>query len=115
EFCGMATSDSDSVNTEVSPEPEELYFEIVENINLNLKEFIYHKEKLTVYEKEMNTLTEERTRFYNMYEQAEANKVELYKNLKDKTVSFEKILKIKDDEIKRLKNERSNALSVKEF
>src|SRR5581483_8129480 len=105
EFCGMASCDSDSVNSEVSSELSELYFEIFENIDLNQKEFVNLKEKLTLCEKEMNVLTEERTRFFTMYEQAESNKVELYKSLKDKTTTFEKTLKAKDDEIKRLKNE----------
>ncbi|KAJ9562008.1 hypothetical protein OSB04_007168 [Centaurea solstitialis] len=118
EFCGMATSDSDSVNSknsEVSSELEELYFEIVENIDSHQEEFNCLKEKLSMCEKEMNILTEERTRFFNMYEQAEANRIDLYKSLKDKTITFEKTLNAKDDEIKSLKNEKTNALFVKEF
>ncbi|KAJ9544955.1 hypothetical protein OSB04_024662 [Centaurea solstitialis] len=82
EFCGMEKSDSDSVNSknpEVSSELEELYSEIVENIDSHQEEFNCLKEKLSMCENEMNILTEERTRFFNMYEQAEANRIELYK------------------------------------
>ncbi|KAJ9566532.1 hypothetical protein OSB04_002498 [Centaurea solstitialis] len=118
ELCGMARSDSDSVNSKnsvVSSELKELYFEIVENIDSQQEEFNCLEEKLSMCEKEMNILTEERTRFFNMYEQAEANRIELYKSLKAKTITLEKTLKEKDDGIKGLKNERTNALSVKEF
>ncbi|KAJ9552812.1 hypothetical protein OSB04_016857 [Centaurea solstitialis] len=103
EFCGMAKGESEGVNKdpEVSSELKELYSEIVENIDLHQEELNNLKEKLSVCKKEMNTLTEERTRFFTMYEQAEANRIELYKK--------------KNDEIKNLRNERTNALSVKEF
>ncbi|KAJ9544869.1 hypothetical protein OSB04_024576 [Centaurea solstitialis] len=117
-FCGMAKGESDLVNNKnpkVSSELEKLYSEIVENIDSHQEEFNSLKEKLSICEKEMNTLTEERSRFFTMYEQTEANRIELYKRLKEKTIIFEKSLKEKDDEIKRLKNERTNALSVKEF
>ncbi|KAJ9546881.1 hypothetical protein OSB04_019424 [Centaurea solstitialis] len=118
EFCGMAKGESEGVNNkdpEVSCELKELYSEIVENIDLHQEELNNLKEKLSVCKKEMNTLTEERTRFFTMYEQTEANRIELYKSLKEKTTIFEKTLKEKNDEIKNLRNERTNALSVKEF
>ncbi|KAJ9546486.1 LOW QUALITY PROTEIN: hypothetical protein OSB04_019029 [Centaurea solstitialis] len=118
ELCGMVKGESDLVNNknpEVSSELEKLYSEIVENIDSHEEEFNSLKERLSICEKEMNTLTEERSRFFIMYEQTEANRIELYKSLKEKTIIFEKTLKAKDDEIKRLKNERTNALSVKEF
>ncbi|KAJ9544415.1 hypothetical protein OSB04_024122 [Centaurea solstitialis] len=118
EFCGMAKGESDLVNSknpEVSSELEKLYSEIVENIDSHQEEFNSLEEKLSICEKEMNTLTEERSRFFIMYEQTDANRIELYKSLKEKTIIFEKTLKAKDDEIKRLKNERTNAGSVKEF
>ncbi|KAJ9542267.1 hypothetical protein OSB04_028773 [Centaurea solstitialis] len=107
EFYGMAKGESELVNNK---DPE-----IVENIDSHQEEFNSLKEKLSVCEKEMNTLTEERSRFFTMYEQTEANRIELYKSLKEKTIIFEKTLKEKNDEIKSLRNERTNALSIKEF
>ncbi|KAJ9538939.1 hypothetical protein OSB04_031672 [Centaurea solstitialis] len=118
ELCGMAKGDFELVNNkdpEVSSELEKFYSKIVENIDSHQEEFNNLKEKLSVCEKEMNTLTEERSRFFTMYEQTEANRIELYKSLKEKTIIFEKTLKEKNDEIKSLRNERTNALSVKEF
>ncbi|KAJ9544976.1 hypothetical protein OSB04_024683 [Centaurea solstitialis] len=118
EFCGMAKGESEGVNNkdpEVSSELKELYSEIVENIDLHQEELNNLKEKLSACKKEMNTLTEERTRFFTMYEQTEANRIELYKCLKEKTTIFEKTIKEKNDEIKNLRNEKTNALYVKEF
>ncbi|KAJ9544852.1 hypothetical protein OSB04_024559 [Centaurea solstitialis] len=82
EFCGVANGDSDSASiksSEVSScsEMNELYSEIIENLDLHKEEFNNLKEKLTLCEKEMNTLTKERTRFFKMFVKAEEERISL--------------------------------------
>ncbi|KAJ9541899.1 hypothetical protein OSB04_028405 [Centaurea solstitialis] len=120
EFCGVANGDSDftsSKTSEVSSysEMNELYSEIIENFDSHQEEFNYLKEKLTLCKIEKNTLTEERTRFFQMYEKTKEERISLYNSSKEKIIQLEKTIKARDDEIKRLKNERTNVVSIKDF
>ena len=61
----------------------------------------------------MHTLTEERNRFFKMYEKAEDERISIQKSSKEKIIKLEKSLKDKESELRKINSERSNAMSVK--
>ncbi|KAJ9557324.1 hypothetical protein OSB04_011938 [Centaurea solstitialis] len=73
------------------------------------------KRKLSFYEKEVPLLTEEKTRFFQMSTEAQNNLVNLDKSSKEKLLKVNKDLEDKVNELRKIKHEMTNVVSVKEF
>ena len=95
-FCGMASIQSDSSDTDVpkvssfhSSESIDLYSEIIDNLDSCHLEHVKLNEKLSFYEKEVALLTEEKDKFFNMFKEAHSKFINMEKSSKEKLAKVE--------------------------
>ncbi|KAJ9544260.1 hypothetical protein OSB04_023967 [Centaurea solstitialis] len=100
-FCGMARVDGEEsslMTSEVSTQSlttSDLFKEISERFDMFYSERNELKKKLSFYEKEISLLTEEKTRFFQMFTEAQNNFVNLEKSSKEKLLKVNKELEDK--------------------
>ncbi|KAJ9547463.1 hypothetical protein OSB04_020006 [Centaurea solstitialis] len=120
-FCGMAKVDeevSNVVTSEVSTQSftsSDLFKKISDSFDTFYLERNELKKKLSFYEKEIPLLTEEKSRFFKMFTEAQNKFVNLEKSSNEKLIKVEKKLEDKVYELRKVKHEMSNAVSIKEF
>ncbi|KAJ9562027.1 hypothetical protein OSB04_007187 [Centaurea solstitialis] len=120
EFCGMANGDSESSiskTPEVSifPESDIFYLEIINNLDSCQSDYNCLKDKLSLCNKEIETLTEERNRFFKMSQKAEQDLLICERSSKERINKLEKEISEHKLELKELHHEKSNAISLKNF